>query len=408
MPSMPTLSRKARLSGAGRAVRACARERLQRSTLLALVLGLAMLHWTLAQGAPQTPTPPPAQPPRTEQTLTISPAQAASLGIVTARPLPGRTGQLQGLPAVVAVPNEQQRVVSAPLAGLLEQVLVASQQTVRRGQLLGRLLSSELADIQHTYLQAVTQLELARTQLDRDEQLLAEGIIAFSRLETTRARWIEVSADHAERHQTLRVAGMSEAAIASLKSGRRVGSTIDLVSPIDGVVLEQLATIGQRVEGSSGLWRIARLDPLWLEIQMPVARLTEVREGAIVEVPAADAQARVIAIGRNINPTSQTVMVRAVTTRGVRALRPGQSLEVAMAAPSRADQWSLPVTALARSGETASVYVKTARGFVRRPVRILNEGSEQAMVSGPLQGTDEIAVRGVAALKAVSAEQDAR
>lgn len=329
----------------------------------------------------------------------VSPAQIAALGIVTAPVLAARSGELAGLPAQVVVPNDQQRIVSAPLAGLVEQLLVATQQTVKRGQFLGRLQSSGLADIQHTYLQAVTQLELARSQLDRDQRLFDEGIIAESRLQAARARWVEMSADYAERTQALRLAGLGDAAMKALREGRRVGSAVDLAAPIDGVVLEQMVVVGQRVDAATPLLKIARLDPLWLEIQMPVAKLGGVREGVVVSVPEADAQARVVLVGRNINAANQTVTVRAVTTRGAQRLRPGQSLEVALAAGTGAGEWQVPAAALARSAGTATVYVQTEGGFRAQGVRVVSEAGEVAIVAGPLKPADRVVVKGVASLK---------
>jgi RND family efflux transporter MFP subunit len=196
---------------------------------------------------------------------------------------------------------------------------------------------------------------------------------------------------------------MSDQAIAELRAGRRVGTSIDLVAPIDGVVLEQLAVVGQRVEAATAMLRVGRLDPLWLELQIPVAKLAAVRDGATVRVAAADAQARVIAIGRNINAANQTVPVRAVTTRGAERLLPGQSVEASLAAAAAGGQWSVPNAALVRSGAAASVFVQSPAGFRRQDVKVVSEGAERSLVAGDLRPGERIAVRGVAALKAAAA-----
>lgn len=333
----------------------------------------------------------------------ISEGQMRALGVETVTPRPQPTGEVSGLPAQVIVPNQQLRVVSTPLAGVVEELLVATPQEVRKGQPMVRLQSPGLAELQQTYLQAATRLQLSRTQLERDEQLFAEGIAAESRVQATRARWTEVSADYAERTQALRLAGMSDASIEELRSGRRVGSTLQLVAPIDGVVLEQLVTVGQRVEGATALLKIGRLDPLWLEIQVPVARIAAVRMGARVTVPSLDADARVIAIGRNIGAANQTVTVRALTTRGAQRLLPGQSVEAMMATASEGGDWNLPNAAITREGGVASVFVRTPEGFRRTQVRVVSEGAERSVVAGPLGSGDEVAVRGVAALKSAAA-----
>ncbi len=227
--------------------------------------------------------------------IKLSAAQITALGIETAAPAAAGAGQLAGLPAQVVVPNEQQRVVSAPLAALVEQVLVATQTPVRRGQGLVQLQSPGLADLQHTYLQAATQLELARTQLERDEKLIAEGIIAESRLQATRSRWIEVSADYAERMQALRLAGHERRRDRRTASRPPRGQR-DHARRADrrrGARTDGGGGAARRGIGADAAHRAGSI-PLWLELQLPVARLADVREGATVRVPSADAEARVI------------------------------------------------------------------------------------------------------------------
>lgn len=326
--------------------------------------------------------------------------QLKALGIETAEISTLAGGELQGIPAQVVVPAAQQRVVSVPLPALVETVLVATQQAVRKGQTVARLQSPGLADLQHTYLQAVTQASLAQANLERDEELYGEGVIARSRLLATRAHHAEVSADLAERTQALRLAGMSEAALARLRAGRAIGTAIELYAPIDGVVLEQAASPGQRLDAMAPVMRIARLDPLWLELQLPAAQLAEVAPGAAVAVPAADAAARVIAVGRSTNAANQTVLVRAVTTRGAERLRPGQFVEASIAGRAGDGRWSVPNTALVRHQRRVLVFVRTPAGFRAQEVKLVAEGAERSVVTGGFRGGERVAVKGAAMLKA--------
>ena len=329
--------------------------------------------------------------------------QMQALGIETVVLSSRATAQIQGLAAQVVVPNDQLVVVSAPLAALVERVFVSTQQSVKKGQPLARLQSPALADLQHTFLQAATQDSLARATLERDEQLYAHGIIAQSRLLATRSHAIEVAADLAERTQALRLAGMSDAAIARLRGGQRVGTSIELVSPLDAVVLEQMAVAGQRVEAAAPVLRLARLEPLWLEIQVPLARMQEVRQGAAVTVPAFEAAGEVIAVGRNVASANQTVLVRARIDRGAARLRVGQFVEATLAGVAEGARWSVPAEALARVAGQPVVFVRSADGFRAQSVKLLSESAGQGVIAGDLKGDERIAVKGVAALKAALA-----
>lgn len=329
--------------------------------------------------------------------------QAKSLGVETVPLVAEKRGEVQALPAQVVVPNHQQRVVSAPLGGLVEQVMVATQQSVKKGELLARMQSPGLADVQHTYLQAITQRELGRANLERDEKLYEADVIGLSRLQATRSRMNEVNADLAERTQALRLAGMSDASIAKLRAGRTVGTAIDLVAPIDGVVTEQLAVVGQRLDAAAPVFRIARLTPLWVEVQVPAARLSEITEGARVSVPAQSVSGKVIAIGRNVSPGNQTVTVRAEVVGGADRLRPGQLVEASIATAGSAAQWDVPNAALVRHDGRLLVFVEASEGFRARPVKLVSEGAERSLIAGDLAAEERIAVRGVSSLKAALA-----
>mgnify|MGYP002137593477 CR=1 FL=1 len=104
--------------------------------------------------------------------------------------------------------------VSAPVAGMIEQLAVAPGDNVRRGQVLARLAGPQGLELQRDALQASAQATLQQQNLKRDEQLFAEGLIAESRLQATRAAAAQATAQAGERRQGLALAGLASAALA--------------------------------------------------------------------------------------------------------------------------------------------------------------------------------------------------
>ena len=203
----------------------------------------------------------------------------------------------------------------------METLTVSISQTVKKGQVLARIQSPALAEAQRLFVQAANQASLAQATLKRDESLWQEGIIAESRYLAAQGNYAEAAALLAERIQALRLAGMSESAIGRLRSARAISSSLDIVAPADGVVLEQMATVGQRLDASAAIYKVAQVNPLWLEIQVPVARAVGLRDGDPVSVPQFLARGSVIAIGGNVDPDSQTVMVRALISDNAQKLQ---------------------------------------------------------------------------------------
>lgn len=332
--------------------------------------------------------------------IAVSAKQTQSIGVETSPLSSGGDGTRRSLPAQVVIPNAQIRVIAAPLAGLVQAMAVAPNDSVKQGQLLARLQSPMLVEAQREFLQAATQAQLAQASFKRDEQLFKEGIIAEGRYQATRASATQAAAALSERRQVLRLYGMGEGAINALQSGKGMSSTLDIASPISGVVLEQMASAGQRAEESAPLYKVANLDRLWLEMQATPAAVVGIAPGAAVSVGAASG--KVLSVGRHLSTASQTVMIRAEITKGVESLRAGQYVEAQVAASVGGDkQWRIPTDALARHQGKAYVFVQAKDGFVATEVELLGEGRLASTIGGKLRGDERIAVKGIAALKAI-------
>lgn len=348
--------------------------------------------------------------------IALAPAQAKALGVET-RPLAAAdTGSATGLPAKVVVPVEQMRVVAAPLAGLLTQVGAVAGQTVKKGQMLARLASPGLLQVQRDYLQAKQQADLAQRSLARDEQLFKEGIIPEARLQASRASQAQAAVAARELQAELRIAGATA-------GGGSLTPEVAVSAPLDGVVLEASAAVGSRVEAATALFTVAQLNPLWLEIQAPAALAGNLKEGAAVRIAGSEASGKLINVGRQISPGSQTVTLRARMDAGLDSLHPGQMVEATVAAAPQAGAtagksatYRIPQAAVVRQAGQAWVFVQTAGarpGFQATPVTVAGNAGADVLVSGSaLAANAAVAVKGVSALKsawstAASAASDA-
>ncbi len=284
---------------------------------------------------------------------------------------------------------------------LVEQTPVGVGDSVKKGQVLARLQSPAFAEAQRGYVQASVQAQLARENLSRDEALFKDGIIAESRYRATRGAALEAAAAFTERKQLLRLSGMSDAGLAQLQAGNTLSSSLDIRSPIDGVILEKSVSAGQRLDAAVPLFKVAKISPLAVEIQAPVAVTLELKVGAAISIPAFNATGKLTGIGRGLTGTNQSVLLRGSITQGVENLRPNQFVEVSIATSSGVKaQWDIPNSALVRVNSKTLVFVSTAQGFKAVPVKLLNEGANTSVVAGELKGDERLAVQGVSALKA--------
>jgi RND family efflux transporter MFP subunit len=299
----------------------------------------------------------------------------------------------------VVIPPQQERVVSAPEAGLVSQVVAGVGEEVQAGAHLARLESPELIGLQTEYLQAASELRLAQADLQRDERLLRDGIIAERRLLETRSRHEQATARLEERRQVLGLAGLSEAEIEALAASRRLSGGLEVRAPTDGVVLEALVVAGQRVDRAQPLFRLARLAPLWLEVRLPLDRVRGITPGSAVTLPCEGVAARVTLVGQSVDPSNQTVQVRAEVAEPRGCVSPGQFVEVRLELAAAGAQVRVPAAALVRSGEKTVVFAREPFGFTARLVQVAAEQGGYAVVTGAVKAGDSVAVSGLAALK---------
>jgi multidrug efflux pump subunit AcrA (membrane-fusion protein) len=161
-----------------------------------------------------------------------------------------------------------------------------------------------------------------------------------------------------------------------------------------------MAVVGQRVNGADPLYRLAQLEPLWLEIQVPLDRLTGVQPGADVELPCPQGEAVVELIGRDVDPDSQTVLVRAEVHRAQQCLRPGQYVQVRLKLGSAEQLYRLPSSAVVQTSELSVVFVQAPYGFAAIRVHIAGHDQGYTIVTGQLNEGESVAVSGLAAIKA--------
>ena len=330
--------------------------------------------------------------------IALDTVQQSALGLRHAPVAPARDAVIS-LPGSVVVPPARQVVVATPLPGLLTELTVSVGDKVRAGEVLARLSSPALLELQRSYTAAQAQHALAADALGRDQRLHDEGVIAQARLIATRSRLQEAQALLDERRGQLRLAGVAPDAPAQPGSGMA-----SVAAPVAGVVLETLAARGERLEAAAPLLRLAQLGELWLELQATPERAAQIAPGQRVSWPERELRARVISVGAAVG-AGQTVSVRALIEQGAARVRPGELLQarLSLGLPRQA-AWRVPLAALARLGGRDLVFAMRPGGVIAVPVTVHGRDDESAMVEAALGAQDRVAVSAIAALKALVSE----
>jgi RND family efflux transporter MFP subunit len=306
------------------------------------------------------------------------------------------------LQGTVVLPAQQSDVVSLPVAGVVQAVLVAPMETVRAGQPVARVMSPELVAWQREWLQAETQARLAQGKAQRDEQLFADGIVSEHRRNESRAQYEMAALSARERRQALRLAGVGEAALAQALATASLSPQLTLLAPVAGMVLDISATPGQRLEAGSPVARIGRADRLAIELQASSQQAQALRVGDVLAVEGCKLPARIVAISSQLSSSTQSVQLRAELTGREPCLRINQFVQLRGPAAGRAGEavaLSVPAQAVVQHGGQRYVFVRVPQGFRAVAVQVGAGGGADTPIVAGLKAGDEVAVKGVIAIK---------
>ncbi|MFV1922047.1 MAG: efflux RND transporter periplasmic adaptor subunit [Methylotenera sp.] len=333
------------------------------------------------------------------ESLSLSEAQIKQMQVTTKPVRQGAGSYVRQYSAEVTLPNNQTQIVSMPQHGLVSALLVATGQEVEKGQVIAEISSSDFIGLQGEYLQAKTKLALATKTAMRDKALAEEGIIPQRRYIESKSAQEALYTEVMQTKQALHLAGMTDKSINRLSSASKMQSVINIVVPMGGQVVAQYAKVGDRLDSGMPLYQIAQLNPLWVEMNVPIEEAANLEKGLAVKIPKGNASGKIIAILRSVNKATQTLQVRAEINQGTETLSLGQFVEVVLLIKTQAGSIQVPKSSLIRNGQKSFVFKRNKNGFEVVPVIVLNEDDQYALIQGSLNASDEVATTGLAALK---------
>jgi RND family efflux transporter MFP subunit len=263
--------------------------------------------------------------------------------------------------------------VGSPVVGVVDRIEVERGDRVVKGQVLALLrapveraslsVARSRAESSAELQAAVASAQYTRERLVRTENLFREQFV--SEQAVNQARTEADLAEHklAQAREQRQMSGQ-ERDVAAAQVWQRV-----IRSPIDGVVAERYVSAGERVDDKP-LLRIAKVEPLRVQLVVPVALYNQVQPGGLArvlpELPGAQAQqARVTMIDKVVDAASNTFRVHLELPNVGGVLPAGLRCKAEFAAgPAQsagATPMPAPAPATATASATALVPVSTAK-----------------------------------------------
>lgn len=288
--------------------------------------------------------------------------------------------------------------IQAQVEGPITNVAFTEGQVVKPGDLLfeidPRPYQAALAQAQGTLAQDRANLEAARRDLARAQELAAKSFQSRQALDQQRARTEALEAT--VRGNEARVA----AAQVDLERTR-------IVAPVGGRVSQAQLTLGNiaRPGQATALTTINQIDPIDVQFSIPQNRLPQVRDAmAKGPIPAIAldaeggrrlAEGELSFIDNTVDPATGTVAMKARFKNPADALWPGQFLTVALEVDRRPQAVVVDAVAVSTGPDGRYVYLVRPDDTVEaRPVTLAVLAEGRAVVDQGLQGGERVIVNG--------------
>ena len=257
-----------------------------------------------------------------EGEIQLTSQQMVEQGLKVAVASTGLVEKLTTLPGKLVVNTDQQAQISPNFSGYVEQVNVALGQSVQKGQTLAVLILPELIDQQANLRMAQANLDLARKDYQREQQLWSQGISAKQDYQR---------AENAYRQAQITVQS-SQARLNALGASGTNNGRFLIKAPISGVISKKDIVVGENVQLADQLFVIENLKDLWLEFNLPNTSNIQLQVGQILNFKTNGSDQNYQAKVQTLNPQAdlQTgrLQVRAKVTTQADVLRPNVLVNV--------------------------------------------------------------------------------
>jgi cobalt-zinc-cadmium efflux system membrane fusion protein len=263
------------------------------------------------------------------------------------------------LTGAVAYNSFETTPVITQIGGPVARILVSPGEVVSPGQPMLYVSSPDYAQLRTNFVKARDAYQLALRSYARCEELYKVGARALADLEQAESTRNEAQADLQAADQALKVLGLDSEKVLTAP----VSPEIAVFAPINGVVVERLASPGQVLQaGATQVFTISNMKTVWVLANVYEHDLGLVHLGDAVEIQtdayAAKFHGEISFISPALDATSRTLQVRIVTDNPEGKLKKDQYVTATVEAGVIANALTVPDAAVLRTAENEPfVYV---------------------------------------------------
>jgi cobalt-zinc-cadmium efflux system membrane fusion protein len=319
---------------------------------------------------------------------------AERVGIAAAPPVPAGEGSASW-PGQAVFNRDRVAHLSALAGGTVKSVRVALGDRVKAGAVLAEIASPEAAGLKGALREAESRSQLAEAAYLREKDLLEKGITSRQEFQQAEAAWRQEQSAAAQARQQLGDYGLAPGG----------GSTLPVVAPFAGTIVERTAVTGEAVAPGTPLFTVVDLSNLWIEVSVPEGALLDLRSGleiaaSFAALPGRAFPGKIFWVAPALDEKTRMLKALAKVENREGFLRSGLFGEVRPVGKVAAGAFAVPTDALQIVDGAPYVFVQMEKDlFELRRVATGSKAGRIVVVNEGISAVDRIVTAQAFALK---------
>ncbi|MBL7914454.1 MAG: efflux RND transporter periplasmic adaptor subunit [Bacteroidia bacterium] len=260
-------------------------------------------------------------------TASLTAAQIKSIGIVLGNIEKKQLTASLRANGLLKVPNQNRATISTMADGVVKSILVQPGNSVRIGQIIATLSGTSIIAMQEEYLAVSARVLLSESDFYRQQELQKGNATSAKVYQQSEADLKSLKARKSGLQKQLELVGISVNELTS----ENFQSSVNITSPINGVVSDVLVNIGSFVEANNPIATIVDNSQLHLDLYVYEKDLSKLKEGQTIHFtltnnPGKEYDAKIYAISNTFESNSKAVSVHAQVLGDKSGLIDGMSI----------------------------------------------------------------------------------
>jgi cobalt-zinc-cadmium efflux system membrane fusion protein len=341
------------------------------------------------------------------------------IGLKTAVPQIGGIARVVSIDGIISLPPSKWARISPQLSGRIHQILVDRGASVRTGEPLALVSSSEFQDLQLLGIQAKLELKFRETILENIRRA-GSSVPLLQKLEAQK-QLVSARNQYDNAIQQLRLLGIQDQQIESIIESQTIMQHFPVIAPLDGIIVGFNKAIGHTVTAEEELFELHEPSARLVEAYVSEKDARAIHPGQVLRCKPVALEGQsfpgvILSSGKSLSNRGQTLSVWAQVDFEPEALIFHNMLcRLAVEVPESASESAtestgsvnllegkpiVPLSSILQEGSQSYLFVALTDGtFQRRRVTLGPRDDRQVTVLTGLRPQETVVIEGVAALQ---------